>query len=208
MSKVLPQKNSIKKTGFRITDTGFEYRSSSYLYTEIKHLRRCAVNLTTTYVGVGSQQDTEISIIIITNDDKRLILSEQNTTFHTSDPEAVEFIKSSFKKLQSETHDQRYKRWMNQIKQDDGLNFGGKFFLSLTNKSIKTNNREETPISGFDFKRIYGGILFKKKNYSPPIYLKLLKYLFGYPKSLIIPTPIDEDVLLFILRNNFGIRWT
>ena len=207
MSKILPQKNSLKKTGFDINRDGFNYRGECFQFDDITNLTRYKVNIETTVVATGIDYTDEISIVIVVKDGRKLIVSEQSTMFHTSDTEIVAKIDRMYDALRVTTFEIRLEPFINQINKFGVFHWFGWEF-STKDQTIKLIKKNKIySISDVTFRRSYGNIVVAQRNTTTSLFVKFMRYFFGTNQPESLYTLQDEDVLLYLLKEYFKVYW-
>jgi|APSaa5957512622_1039677.scaffolds.fasta_scaffold52547_1 hypothetical protein len=204
----MSQKNSLKNTGFTINNDGFTYRGNFHPFSDVTALRRHVVNTQVTSVGYGTDSSMNIGIGILLKNGDFLQVSEKNTMLKDSNENVVQLIEEMFLEIQNKTFKYRLLPFLDQISTNNTFDWGT-YIISTKDQSITSKNNNKTfLISECEFSKIYGGILFRNKNKVIPIYVKLTKFLFDFPKPNALGTTINHDILLFLLRKYFDISWS
>lgn len=207
MSKILPQKNSIKRTGFKLTDNGFHYKGQHLDFDEVVAISRHAQTINYHVPVVGSEKTNEIAISMKIADGRSLVVSEQSTSFYTAKQENVHLIEQAYITILHSSFANRISPFEKKIAQSNTFNWGN-FVFDVNEKTIQCCKTKECfNRSDLIFFQRYGAILFKPKHEKLSFMTKFMRHFFGARKPNTLATIVNGDILYYLLDRYFDVKF-
>ncbi len=199
----LTKKNTIEKTGFRISDDGFFYNNLKYGFDDVVETRiiRSVFEVKTIGVGVTSSASS-ISIIFAMKDGGNVQLTEQPTMFSNSRLDEIDRIQNIFIRISDKTFNSRVAKYTKQLEVNEYFTYAGWRFYPQQRKIVNIEKSRSYSLESTKLLKSYGFITVVDMNES--VAEKLSRKISG---DIGINTISDTDVIFALLKGLFNIEW-
>lgn len=204
MVAALKKKYTLAKTGFQLTDTGFLYQGTPYLFDDVVGTRIVRRVLETKYVtGDSLSKDHSIGVVFIMKSGDLLQIIEQPTWTSGSKLDNVKTIEEMFETVSRKTWDQRVNKYTRQVSELGYFDYSGWHLYPKEQKIVDIEKGQTYLISETTFSKGYGFIAVRKKDEG--IGQKLLRKIVTSERG--INTLQDTDVFFALFKQYFKLQW-
>lgn len=204
MAATFKKKNTLKQTGFALTEGGFTYCNKIYRFDDVIKTGILRSVLEHKVILVGSEYHHSISIIIGVKSGELLQVTEQPTWLSDSKLCSVEHIENLFSVISQKSWDNRVQKYTRQVNDVGYFEYNGWRFYPNQRKIQDIKNNKYYDLNSVNLLKSYGFIAVKEKNEG--LSSKLIKSLVG--DQVGIGTLFDADVFFALLKHFFDISWS
>lgn len=204
MCAALTKKNTLKQTGFDVDNLGLKYRNKHYRFDDVVGIKIVRHVLETKVIGVGSEFDHSISIIILVKSGEHIQVTEQPTWLSNSKLNSVEHIERMFSVIAQKSWNNRLNKYIEQVKNNGYYEYDGWRFYTQKMKIQDLANNKTYDLNATTLSRYPTYLVVKEKNEG--LGIKIFKSLVG--KEVIIGTMLDTDVFFTLFKHYFKRSWS
>jgi hypothetical protein len=200
----LVNKNSLEKTGFQLTPTGFVVRGGEYSFHDVVSVRSTRV-----VPGVSeAAAKPAITLTVSTSDGHKVNVAERPTWTSSSRRNLVDYLEGAFEEICEQTFDHRAQRYVDQVARLGFFDYAGWRFFPSQRSVLDMRTGASFAVSRTEFRQQNDSLqLVDRDEGEFRQWLRLVKEAFLRKPSHTINTSEDTDVFHALLSHYFHLRW-
>jgi hypothetical protein len=204
MLPALINKNSLEKTGFQLTPTGFVVRGGEYSFRDVVSVRSTRV-----VPGVSeAAAKPAITLTVSTSDGHKVNVAERPTWTSSSRRNLVDYLEGAFEEICEQTFDHRAQRYVDQVARLGFFDYAGWRFFPSQRSVLDMRTGASFAVSRTEFRQQNDSLqLVDRDEGEFRQWLRLAKEALLRKPSHTINTSEDTDVFHALLSHYFHLRW-
>jgi hypothetical protein len=200
----LINKNSLEKTGFQLTPTGFVVRGGTYSFNDVVSVRSSRI------VPGARRADARpaITLTVSTSDGHKVNVAERPTWTSSSRRNLVDYLEGAFEEICEQTFDHRAQRYVDQVARLGFFDYAGWRFFPSQRSVLDMRTGASFAVSRTEFRQQNDSLqLVDRDEGEFRQWLRLAKEALLRKPSHTINTSEDTDVFHALLSHYFHLRW-
>jgi hypothetical protein len=204
MLPALINKNSLEKTGFQLTPTGFVVRGGEYSFRDVVSVRSTRI-----VPGVSeAAAKPAITLTVSTSDGHKVNVAERPTWTSSSRRNLVDYLEGAFEEICEQTFDHRAQRYVDQVARLGFFDYAGWRFFPSQRSVLDMRTGASFAVSRTEFRQQNESLqLVDRDEGEFRQWLRLAKEALLRKPSHTINTSEDTDVFHALLSHYFHLRW-
>jgi hypothetical protein len=204
MLPALINKNSLEKTGFQLTPTGFVVRGGEYSFRDVVSVRSTRI-----VPGVSeAAAKPAITLTVSTSDGHKVNVAERPTWTSSSRRNLVDYLEGAFEEICEQTFDHRAQRYVDQVARLGFFDYAGWRFFPSQRSVLDMRTGASFAVSRTEFRQQNDSLqLVDRDEGEFRQWLRLAKEALLRKPSHTINTSEDTDVFHALLSHDFHLRW-
>jgi hypothetical protein len=200
----LINKNSLEKTGFQLTPTGFVVRGGTYSFHDVVSVRSSRVLPGATEAAAKPA----ITLTVSTSDGHKVNVAERPTWTSSSRRNLVDYLEGALEEICEQTFDHRAQRYVDQVARLGFFDYAGWRFFPSQRSVLDMRTGTSFAVSRTEFRQQNDSLqLVDRDEGEFRQWLRLAKEALLRKPSHTINTSEDTDVFHALLSHYFHLRW-
>jgi hypothetical protein len=199
----LINKNSLEKTGFQLTPTGFVVRGGTYSFNDVVSVRSSRI------VPGARRADARpaITLTVSTSDGHKVDVAERSTWTSPSRRNLVDYLEGALEEICEQTFDHRAQRYVDQVARSGFFDYAGWRFYPAQRSVLDLRTGASFKAGRTEFRRQDGSLqLVDRDEGEFRQWLRHMKEAILRKPSHTINTSEDTDVFHALLSHYFHLR--